>query len=434
MSQACYACNTTPRPASARLNASGRWEVGGVDLLQLAEQFGTPLYVLDKATIEANCRDYLDGFKDYPGGFEITFASKSLPLVGIDRLIYKQGFTIEASSYGEVHVALAAGVPGTLIRFSGNNKTLEEINYAISKGVKRFLVDGIDELKLLHDAAPAGTEILLRVTPGIEAHTHEFIRTGQTDSKFGFALESLPEAYALLADSHLCFCGLQAHIGSQIFDVAPFKALVETMLLETQKTKAYGLNPTELDLGGGLGIAYTEADNPPAIRDFVEQVAKTVEEKAQELGMELPRLILEPGRSIVGTAGITLYQVGHEKVIPGVRRYLMVDGGMPDNPRPITYGAEYLADTVESRPKCNETITIAGKCCESGDILIWDAKVQAKSGDLLIVWGTGAYCFAMSSNYNRLPRPAVVMVGDGESQLIRRRETLDDLIAAEVNL
>lgn len=413
---------------------NGRWKVGGCDLRAVAQRFGTPLYLLDRATIQAACRAYLDGLSAYPGPVEVTFASKSLPAVAIDRLIFDAGLGIEASSGGEVQVALSAGVPGERISFNGNNKSEEELRFALENRVGRFIVDGFGELHALDELARATgihPKVTLRLTPGIEAHTHEFIRTGQVDSKFGFGEPELDEAFRFLADSVLDYQGVQAHIGSQIFETEPFRVLVSFLFDCAEKARAFGLETSELNLGGGLGIAYSEEDSPPAIFDFARMLASFVEEESRERHQPYPRLVLEPGRSIVGTAGFTLYTAGHEKIVPGVRRYVMVDGGMPDNPRPITYGSSYLADLVEPREIPTEKVTIAGKCCESGDILIDDARIDPRPGDLLIVWTTGAYCFAMSSNYNRLPRPAMVLLGDGNAQLIRERERYLDLIKGE---
>ncbi len=435
------ASNTTPRPLSASKNASGQWQVGGCDLEQLAERFGTPLYVLDRSSLERACQDYLAGLSDYPGPKEVFFASKALPVVAIDRLLHEMDLGIEASSGGELFVAITAGVPGSRIQFNGNNKSLQELKEALDHGVGRFLVDGMGELTALSELSKSYSfkpSVTLRVNPGIDAHTHDFIRTGQVDSKFGFSDDQLEEAFGFLAnkDCPLDYRGLQGHIGSQIFEVEPFRLLAAFLFDKLQAAAGFGLETEELNLGGGLGISYLCEDNPPPIQAFVRKIASFVVEEAKNRALPLPRLVLEPGRSIVGTAGFTLYRVGNEKKVPGIRRYLMVDGGMPDNPRPITYGAQYLADLVSPRERGLDTerVTIAGKCCESGDILIEDAGLEACKDDLLIVWATGAYCFAMSSNYNRLPRPAMVLLENGRAELIRRRETYDDLVRAEVGI
>jgi diaminopimelate decarboxylase len=430
--------NQAIHPLTARLNEQARWEIGGCDLAELVKTYGSPLYVLDEATIQAACRAYLHAIREhYPGPSEVLYASKALCNMAVNRLIHEEGLSTEVVSGGELFTALKAGIPAERIHFQGNNKSAEELRYALEEGVGRFIIDNLDELDLLSSLAEevgVSPNVLLRVTPGIEAHTHKFIRTGEIDSKFGLDLPAqLEEAMRRIIRRPLIrFRGLHAHIGSQIFDIEPFEATVEVLLsLSAQLEQDYGMTVEELDVGGGLGIAYESSDDPPSISDTVAAIARAMVRGCSARGLSLPKLIIEPGRSIVGTAGATLYTVGTRKEIPGVRTYVAVDGGMPDNPRVITYGARYTADRVVAGDP-EELVTIAGKCCESGDILIKDIQLpKLEAGDHLVVWDTGAYCFAMASNYNRLPRPAMVLVADGRSELIRERETYADVVSRD---
>jgi diaminopimelate decarboxylase len=431
-------CNQGVRPITAVLSHSG-WQVGGCALGDLAQEFGTPLYVMDRATIESACREFLDGLKrHYPGPSEVLYASKALCTAGIARLVHQQGLATEVVSGGELATALRAGVPGPRIHFQGNAKTRAELAYGLDAGVGRFLIDNFDELIALESLAAdrkKTADVLLRVAPGIEAHTHEFIHTGQADSKFGLYLPAeLDAAVARLKDSNfLRFCGVQAHVGSQIFDVQPFVAAAELGLdLAVHIRDTFGLEVAELDVGGGLGIAYVEGDDPPSIDEAMAALGRAVVQGARNRGLELPKLMVEPGRAIVGTSGCTIYEIATVKRHESGRQYLLVDGGMADNPRPITYGAEYSCDPVKPAEGVSEAWRIAGKACEEGDVLIGEAYLPpVKAGDRLVVWTTGAYCFAMSSNYNRLPRPAMVLVSDGKAELLRARETYDDLMALD---
>lgn len=432
------AINQRSRPVTAKINAAEHWEIGGCDLVELARTFGTPLYVMDEETIRQAARAYLDALKSYyPGSSDVLYASKALCNLAINRLMDNEGLGTEVVSGGELFTALKAGIAPERIHFQGNNKSPEEIRLALEEGIGRFLVDNLDELTLLGRlAAEMGTRpsVILRVTPGIEAHTHEYVRTGHEDTKFGLDLPGqLDEALRyIVSTNQFQFQGLQGHIGSQIFDIAPFVANVEVLVdLAHYVERTYRLRVVELDVGGGLGIAYGEDDDPPAIHDLVKAVAERVQSLCEERGMALPKLIMEPGRSIVGMAGATIYTVGTRKEIPGIRTYLSVDGGMADNPRPITYGAGYQADPVVVSERI-EKVTLAGKCCESGDVLIPKLELpRMAAGEFLVTWGTGAYCYSMASNYNRLPRPAMVLVGEGRSEVISERETWADLVARD---
>ena len=393
-------------------------------MAELAKEFGTPLYVMDERTLRARCSDYLQCFRaNYPNT-EISFACKALCATGILEIIASEGLGFDVSSGGELYTALKAKADPKKIYFHGNNKTPQEIREGLAAGVGRFVVDNLDELKNL-DAATREfglrAEILVRVNPGIEAHTHEFIQTGKVDSKFGVPLDQLDSFVAEIKKLQLVSLkGFHSHIGSQIFDVAPF---VEEAKLLLELTNTYGTE--EIDLGGGIGIPYLAGETAPVLADFADQITAVFKGKTEA------KLILEPGRSIVGSAGVTLYTVGAVRDIPGVRKYLIVDGGMSDNPRYILYGAQYEAFPV-SRPETprSETVTIAGRFCESGDIIIKDGELpRVKAGELIAVAATGAYNYSMASNYNRVPRPAMVIVDRGDAALVVRRESYEDLVA-----
>jgi diaminopimelate decarboxylase len=416
------------------------WAVGGCLLDDLARRFGTPLYVMDEATIVASCRAFRDSLaRHYPGPTAVLYASKALCSVGIARLIHEQGLATEVVSGGELATVLRAGVPGSRIHFQGNAKSREELEFGIRAGVGRFLIDNLDELGLLDFLArEAGVQadVMLRVAPGIEAHTHDFIHTGQADSKFGLYMPGdLDLALRQLKSSNnLRFRGVQAHVGSQIFDVDPFVAAANLGLdLAVTIRDAHGLPVEELDVGGGLGIAYVAGDDPPSIEDAMAAVGQAVDRGARERRLPLPRLMVEPGRAIVGTAGCTVYEIAATKRHESGRQYLLVDGGMADNPRPITYGAEYTCEPVAGlEDTAHETWRVVGKACEEGDVLIPEVSLPALvPGERLVVWTTGAYCFAMSSNYNRSPRPAMVLVHDGEAEVLRERETYESMMAPE---
>ena len=415
---------TANLPDSAGINEAGNLTVGGCDLADLAKEFGTPLYVMDERTIRARCRDYLQCFRAGYANTEISFACKALCAVGILEIVASEGLGFDVSSGGELYTALKAKADPKKIYFHGNNKSPREIREGLAAGVGRFVVDNHDELKNL-DAATRElglrAEILVRVNPGIEAHTHEFVQTGKVDSKFGVPLDQLDGFVAGIKKLDLVTLkGFHAHIGSQIFDVAPFVAEAELLLGLTNK---YGT--AEIDLGGGIGIPYLASEAAPVIADFAAKITAVLKGKTDA------KLVLEPGRSIVGTAGVTLYTIGAVRDIPGVRKYLIVDGGMSDNPRFILYGAQYEAFPVK-RPDAprSETVTVAGRFCESGDIVIKDGKLPPlKSGELIAVAATGAYNYSMASNYNRVPRPALVIAGRSDAELVVKRESYEDLVA-----
>lgn len=398
--------------------------IGGCDLTDLAKEFGTPLYVMDERTIRERCREYVKCFRAAYSNTEIIFACKALCAAGILEIIADEGLGFDVSSGGELYTALKAKADPKKIFFHGNNKSPKEIREGLEAGAGRFVVDNIYELKNL-DAATRElglrADILIRVNPGIEAHTHEFVRTGKVDSKFGVPLDQLDGLVKEVKKLKLVSLkGLHAHIGSQIFDVAPFVA--ETKLL-VELTKKY--DTEEIDIGGGIGIPYLASDKAPVIAEFATRITKVIK------GNTDAKLILEPGRSIVGSAGVTLYTVGAVREIPGIRKYLIVDGGMSDNPRFILYGSQYEAFLV-NQPEASktETVTIAGRFCESGDIIIKDGKLpRAEAGDVMAVAATGAYNYSMASNYNRVPRPAMVIASRGDAELVVKRESYEDLVA-----
>lgn len=414
--------------------------IGNIKAASLAEEFGTPLYVFDEQLIRDNCRRYFSAFKCAEKGNRVVYAGKAFLTLGMCQLVNEEGLCLDVVSGGELYTAYKADFPMEKVYFHGNNKTLDEIEMGIKHNVGTFVVDNFYEIEKINEIAKKYNKvqkILLRISPGIEAHTHEYIKTAMTDSKFGFTivhhktLEAVKEA---IQYSNIELYGLHCHIGSQIFEIKPYKEEVEVMLeLMNEIKEKTGCELHELNLGGGIGIYYAKGDTPRSFEEFCSTILNKAEEKCTQLGFKLPRLVIEPGRSIVGNAGTTLYTVGSMKDIPDIRKYVSVDGGMADNIRPSLYNADYECvnvNNVESNDK--ETVTISGKCCESGDILLSDVKIpEIKSGDILGVLTTGAYGYSMASNYNKIPRPAVIFVKDGVAKTICRRETYEDLIERE---
>lgn len=426
-------------PLTAQVNSRDGLEIGGCDVKALVEQFGSPLYILDEVTFRTACRQYRDAFaRYYPGQSLVLYASKSWNCLAICAIAASEGLGIDVVSGGELYTALEAGVTANKLYLHGNNKSTAELELAIESGCT-IIVDNWLELETLVDMSrsspkamnQAPIQIMLRLTPGIECHTHEYIRTGHLDSKFGFDPNELDQLFAFVGQQSALNCiGLHAHIGSQIFETQPHKDLADVLVEYITKASGYGLSIQELNIGGGLGIRYTESDDPPSIDEWVKGVSEAVVRACEAQQLPLPKLLSEPGRSIVGPACVTAYTLGSRKVIPQIRTYLAVDGGMSDNPRPITYQSVYSV-VVANRMSAplTETLTIAGKHCESGDILIKEAALpKTESGDLFVVMGTGAYNYSMASNYNRLPRPAAVLVNQGEAEVIVQRETYQDLI------
>ena len=417
------------------------WVVGGVGARRLAREYGTPLYILDEARLRDNCRAYVTALRETYPHSQAIFASKALCCMATCRLAYDEGLWVDVVSTGEIHTALRAGVPAGALLLHGSNKTVDELSAALETGVGRIVIDNFYELELLESLtrdSRRGVDVLLRLTPGIEPHTHKAIITGGVDSKFGLGI---PDGTAregvrrALEIPGVRVRGLHCHIGSQIMDLAPFKMAAESMMeFAVWMARDLRVPVEELDLGGGLGVRYLPTDERPAIRDYVSTLAGLVAERARAAGIPLPKLMIEPGRSIVGDAGATLYTVGAVKPIAGIRTYVSVDGGMYENPRTALYQARYEAVLAErlNEPR-DRTVTIAGRCCESGDVLIWEATLpDPRPGDLLAVFSTGAYNYSMAGNYNRYPRPPVVFVQSGRARVVVARETVEDLLAKDV--
>ncbi len=421
-------------PLTAQVNHRDCLEIGGCDVTKLVAQFGSPLYVLDEASLRTACRQYRDGWqKYYPGESLVIYASKAWSCLAICAIADSEGLGIDVVSGGEIITALKAGVSADKIYFHGNNKSVAELELAISRNCK-IIADNWLELEHIATIATATDQhvpVMIRLTPGIECHTHEYIRTGHLDSKFGFDPNQLEEVFTWLTkQSHINCIGIHAHIGSQIFEQQPHQDLAGVMVEWYKLALSHGLPISEINVGGGLGIKYTEADDPQSIDEWVKNVATALKLACEQHGVAYPRVISEPGRSLVGSSCITAYTVGGSKTVPGIRTYISVDGGMSDNPRPITYQSQYRAMIANkmSAP-ITETVTIAGKHCESGDILIKDAQLAlSEPGDILVVPATGAYNYSMSSNYNRITRPAAVLVHQGEANIIIQRENYDDLL------
>lgn len=424
------------------VNEKGNLTIGGIDTTELAKKYGTPLYVMDEDLIRSNARSFKESIDRFYGGNGLVcYASKAFACKEMYRVIASEGLGVDVVSYGELYTAIAAGTDADKICFHGNNKTIDELKMAVEYGVGRIVADNIYEMKSLNtlcEEMGKTANVLLRIKPGVDAHTHNFIRTGQIDSKFGFALETGEAFDAVkfaLECKNLNFVGLHCHIGSQILDTQGFEAAAEVMLTFMKKIRdELGVNVRDLNLGGGFGIQYTESDDPLPYKTFMESVSVIVHKFCKENNMPLPFILIEPGRSIAGPAGITLYTVGGKKIIPNIRTYVSVDGGMCDNPRYILYQSEYDAVVANkaSQPK-DTVITIAGKCCESGDLIGENMPLQdCEPGDILAVCATGAYNYSMSSNYNRLLKPAVVFVKDGESHIVVKRETLEDIVRNDI--
>lgn len=407
--------------------------IGGCDLVKLAQEYSTPLYVIDEETLRQTCREYVEAFSDCKN-VHLMYASKALCIKALSKIIESEGFGFDVVSAGEIYTILDAKISPEKMLFNGNNKSKEEINYALKSGVRKFSVDNFYELELLNKFASKNqnVEILLRITPGIECHTHDYIQTGQIDSKFGFDLSQIDEAVELIQNKYkkLKLCGLHAHIGSQIFELKSYQDEIEILVKELRRiNKKYGLNLSVLNIGGGFGVKYTEYDCPPSVVEWAD-VVKTTLAKYKD---EITSLYIEPGRSIISTAGVTLYTVGGYKQVPNGRKYVFVDGGMADNPRPALYDAKYtveLANNHQRRKK--EIVTIAGRFCESGDILFKDIELpQLKPDDILCVYNTGAYNYSMASNYNKVEKPEMVLVNNSQSDIIVYRERLDELVMTE---
>ena len=431
-------CAVLPRTAEVRGN---HLFIGGVDMVELAQSQGTALYVFDEEDLRYRMETYLSAFRSRYANSDVLYASKAFLNKEVVRIAADEGLCLDVSGGGELACAQAAGFPMERVFVHGNNKTPLELEEAISAGVGRIVVDSRIELARVSEIAGRHgivQDIYLRITPGVEADTHEYIRTGCEDSKFGFTmLEDF--AFRCVADAlatpNVRLVGLHCHIGSQIFALHSFREAVQVMVEFMARIKRkYGYTIEELDLGGGLGIAYTTEDRPSSIEDFAECTVAAVRDFCAEYGVEPPRLLVEPGRSLVANAGVTLYTVGILKTLPGIRKYVAVDGGMSDNIRTALYHAQYEPTIANkaAEPR-TEIVTLCGKHCESGDAVVVDMPLQHPDlGDIVCVFGTGAYCSTMASNYNGQPRPAIVFVRDGRARVTTRRETYEDLLARDV--
>ncbi len=424
------------------INEKNHLTIGGCDTAELVKEFGTPVIIYDENEIRKNCRAFTDSIqKNYNGNGRVLYASKAFSCKEIYRIVNNENMGIDVVSGGELYTALSVGFPAEKICFHGNNKKYSELTQAVDAGVGRIVVDNLTELSTLDKiAGEKGKKvgIMFRIKPGIDAHTHDFVRTGQIDSKFGLALETgeaMQGVKTALAMKNVEFKGVHCHIGSQIFDIDPFELAAEVMMKFIKDIKdETGVTITELNLGGGFGIKYLESDKPEAYENYMDNVAKIVTAKAEEYALPVPFIYIEPGRSIVGATAITLYTVGAVKKIPGIRNYVSVDGGMVDNPRYILYQSDY---EVVCANKITEekvlTATIAGKCCESGDLIQENVSLpEVVPGDILATLSTGAYNYSMASNYNRIPRPPVVMVNNGKARLIIKGESYEDIIKNDI--
>ena len=424
------------------VNNKGNLEIGGVDSTILAEKYGTPLYVYDVAMIRKNARSFVQAFADLGVKAKVAYASKAFSCIAMVQVANQEKLYLDVVSEGELYTALQAGFPTERIHLHGNNKSKKELKMAIDHRIGCIVVDNFYEIELLEELLQAENkkiDVILRVTPGIELNTHQYIMTGNEDSKFGFNIANgqAEEAFKLLQNhKHINLRGLHCHIGSQIFETEGFKVAIEILFDYIEKWHdKYDFKPEVLNLGGGFGIRYTKEDEPLEHRLYVEQMARIVKEKSAQLDIPMPEIWIEPGRSIVGNAGISLYTTGSTKDIPGIRSYVSVDGGMADNIRPALYEAKYEAVIAnKAKHETVKDVSIAGKCCESGDMLIWDLPLpEVETGDILAVFATGAYGYSMASHYNRLTKPAIVFVENGIDKLVVKRETVDDIVKNDLS-
>jgi diaminopimelate decarboxylase len=423
-------------PVTAERDDAGRLAIGGVELSELAEQFGTPLYVYDEQTIRSQCQAYRNAFDSAYPHSRIVYAGKAFLAPALIHIIQEEGLSLDVVSGGELYVAIQSGFPAERITFHGNNKTPDELQMALDAGIGEIVIDNFYEIDLLeHLLTQHGGHVdaLLRLNPGIDTHTHDYRKTGIVDSKFGLLIDTGDAAQAVEKISKIegiRLRGYHIHLGSQIFEIEPYVAAVESLFRFAEDMRdRFGIVPDQISPGGGLGIQYESTDPDASITEFASAIAEATKQGAESMGIDLPELVVEPGRSIIGPAGVGVYRVGSIKDIPGVRRYVCVDGGMADNIRPPLYDAVYEAALANRAGEGESAVTIAGKYCESGDVLIKDARLpEIEHGDLLAVPASGAYCLAMASNYNMALRPAVVMVSNGDVRVMQRRERYEDLL------
>ena len=427
-------------PDTTQVNDMGHLVLGGCDTLELAQRFGTPLYIYDEKTLRDRCSQFRSEFESRHQDTLIIYACKAYINPALAHIFLDEGLGLDVVSGGELAVAAKVDFPASKIYFHGNNKSESELEQALDMGIGQIVVDNFQEMALLERlAGEAGKalDVLLRVSPGVDPHTHSHLTTGILDSKFGFPMGTGQAAEAIrytLRSSTLRLVGLHFHLGSSLFELEPYRTAMESVLRFAASFREEGLSLSQISPGGGLGIAYTRDQHPPSIGDFAEVVVSSMLDSCNTLGMDIPRLVIEPGRAIAGPAGVALYRVGAIKEIPDVRKYIAVDGGIGDNIRPALYQAPYeamVANKMDKEP--SELVTIAGKYCESGDILVRDIQLPPlELGDLIAIPASGAYCPAMASNYNLYGRPAIVLVGEGEARMIRRRESFQDMMAYDV--
>jgi diaminopimelate decarboxylase len=429
-------------PLTATTNAAGHLEIGGCDTLDLARDFGTPLYVFDEADLRARCREFADAFSQRLPDVLILYASKAYIGKAVARLVAEEGMGLDVVSGGEIALARAAGFPLERAYFHGNNKSRAELAEAVAAGVGRVVIDNFQDIDLLDEVARDADKrqpVLVRITPDVDPHTHSHITTGVLDSKFGFALAGGQAEDAVrraLAAPNLDVIGIHCHIGSQLFETEPYAEAIDKLLAFAAEMTRHGLNFREFSPGGGIGLQYLRDESPPPVETFADTIATAIKDACDRHGLALPRVVVEPGRSLIGRAGVALYTVGSRKDVPGIRTYVAVDGGMADNIRPAIYGARYEV-LAAARPAAaaEELVTIVGKYCESGDVLVRDVNLpRLAAGEVIAIPASGAYCLAMASNYNAALKPAIVFVNDGKARLVRRRETYEDLMATEVDL
>jgi diaminopimelate decarboxylase len=427
-------------PDTAEVDSLGQLVLGGIRATDLADEYGTPVYVLDEATLRSRCRSFIDEFRKLYPATNVSYACKAYINPALAKMFQEEGMGFDVVSGGELATTISAGIPMDEVYFHGNNKSPQELKEALEHSIGWVVVDSFHEIQLLDRlAGEAGKtqDILVRVSPGIDPHTHVYTTTGTLDSKFGFSIQTGHAAEAIrmgLAAKNLNLRGLHFHLGSPIFELEPYRVATDLVLRFAAEFREEGLEMQRFSPGGGFAIGYTRDDEPPPVSAYAEAIVSTMTETCQDLGMELPTLVIEPGRSIIGPAGVALYRVGGIKDVPGIRKFVSVDGGMGDNIRPALYQAKYevvAANKANVEPE--EKVTIAGKYCESGDLLAIDIMLpKLESGDLLAVPATGAYCPSMASNYNMNPRPPMVLVKDGKSRLIRRRESYQDMMYCDV--
>ena len=423
-------------PDSTEVDSQGELILGGCKASDLAAKYGTPVYVLDEDTLRARCRSFIDEFRKIYPATSVSYACKAYINPILAKLFLEEGMGFDVVSGGELATTVNAGIPMDEVYFHGNNKTPQELEEALEHSIGWVVVDSFHEIELLDRlAGEAGKtqNILIRVSPGVDPHTHEYTTTGILDSKFGFSIQTGHAAEAIrlgLAAKNLNLRGLHFHLGSPIFELEPYRVAVDLVLRFAAQFREEGLELQRFSPGGGFAISYKREDEPPAVSDYAEAIISTMTETCQDLGMELPSLVIEPGRAIIGPAGVALYRVGAIKDVPGVRKFVSVDGGMGDNIRPALYQAEYeVLAANKANQELVEKVTIAGKYCESGDLLATDVMLpKLEAGDLLAIPAAGAYCPSMASTYNMNPKPPMVLVKDGKSRLIRRRETYQDLL------